>query len=58
MVKLFVIFIILILCILTLLAVIYIDVYNIIKLKCNDVNVDYIKFNKCVLPYRRNLETN
>lgn len=38
--------------ILAILDVIFIDVYKILKLANHETDVDVIKFDKCVLPYR------
>jgi uncharacterized membrane protein (Fun14 family) len=34
-------------------GVIFIDVYKILKLVNHETDVDAIKFDKCVLPYKR-----
>ncbi len=49
---------ILVLCLLSTSAVIYNDVYDILKLKNNEeTNVNLIKFEKCILPYKNNSQT-
>lgn len=41
------------LCTLAMLIVIFIDIYPILKLKSKEqVNVDIVKFNRCILPYK------
>lgn len=35
------------------LGVVFIDVYKILKLVNHETDVDVIKFDKCVLPYKR-----
>ena len=43
------------LCLLSLFAVIYNDVYDICKLKNKEeISIDLIKFEKCILPYKNN----
>lgn len=34
-------------------GVVFIDVYKILKLVNHETDVDVIKFDKCVLPYKR-----
>ena len=49
---------ILVLCLLSTSAKIYNDVYDILKLKNNEeTNVNLIKFEKCILPYKNNSQT-
>lgn len=46
-------FLIFALCLLSVFAVIYIDVYDICKLKNKEeISIDLIKFEKCILPYK------
>lgn len=52
-ISLFVIFTIFLLCLLVTFAVIYIDVYDILKLKDTEVEINLIKFKKCILPYEK-----
>ena len=48
-----------ILCLLSASAVIYNDVYDILKLKNDEeANIDLIRFEKCILPYKSNSQTN
>lgn len=39
--------------IVTTCGVVFIDVYKILKLVNHETDVDMIKFDKCVLPYKR-----
>lgn len=50
---LLVILTIFVLCLLATFAVIYIDVYDILKLKDTEVNINLVKFKKCILPYEK-----
>ena len=55
MVLLFSFMMIILLCLLSISAIIYTDVYNILKLKSIkdiDIDIDMVKFEKCILPYR------
>ncbi len=48
------IFLIFVLCLLSAFAVIYNDVYDICKLKNKEeISIDLIKFEKCILPYKK-----
>ena len=48
-------FLIFVLCLLSVFAVIYNDVYDICKLKNKEeIRIDLIKFEKCILPYKNN----
>lgn len=38
-------------------ALIYNDVYDILKFKNKEANVDLIGFEKCILPYKSNSQT-
>ena len=53
MVMTFVGMVIIALIMLATLAVVFIDVYKILKLVNHETAVDLIKFDKCVLPYKR-----
>ena len=53
MVLLFSFMMIILLCLLSISAIIYTDVYNILKLKSIkdiDIDIDMVKFEKCILP--------
>ena len=52
-IEILVILTILILCFLSICAVIYIDVYNIRRIKDTEVNINLIEFEKCILPYQK-----
>lgn len=52
MITVFVGMIIMGLVMLAILDVVFIDVYKILKLANHETDVDVIKFDKCVLPYR------
>lgn len=59
MVLLFSFMMIILLCLLSISAIIYTDVYNILKLKSiKDIDIDMVKFEKCILPYKSNSQTN
>ncbi len=48
-------FLIFVLCLLSVVAVIYNDVYDICKLKNKEeISIELIKFEKCILPYKNN----
>lgn len=43
----------------TVFGVIFIDIYPILKLKSKEkVNIDMVKFDKCILPYKSELQIN
>lgn len=50
---LLVILTIFVLCLLATFVSIYIDVYDILKLKDTEVNINLVKFKKCILPYEK-----
>lgn len=50
---LLVILTIFVLCLLATFVVIYIDVYDILKLKDTEVNINLVKLKKCILPYEK-----
>lgn len=50
---LLVILTIFVLCLLATFVVIYIDVYDILKLKDTEVNINLVKFKKSILPYEK-----
>ncbi len=44
---------------LTVFGVIFIDIYPILKLESKEkVNIDMVKFDKCILPYKSELQIN
>lgn len=48
-----------VLCLLSISAVIYNDVYNILKFKNKqEISIDKLRFEKCILPYKSNSQTN
>lgn len=52
-------FMIFVLCSLSIFAVIYNDVYNILKFKNKqEISIDMIRFEKCILPYKINSKAN
>ena len=52
-------FMIFVLFLLSISAIIYNDVYNILKFKNKqEISIDKLKFEKCILPYKSNSQTN
>lgn len=39
-------------CLLSIICVIHIDVYNILKLNDTETDINMVKFEKCILPYK------